>query len=275
MFVVPPSGGCDAGADTEDRLKAELQTTGFAKDPDAKYIVELNGQRTSYGEPIVDQEKRDAGAAITDREDPPDDMELVALARSGQWDAFETLVSRFESRVFGLTRRILQQREDAEDATQQTFLSVMENLDRFRGEAAFATWVLRIATNHALKILRKRQRRRTVPLDLHGGPNAGDGELPHPAFIAQWSDDPADLAQRAEVQQLLKEALAELNDKYRLVFMLRDVQGFSTRETAEMLEITESNVKVRLLRARLQLRERLTRVLGDESTQVVPDHDHP
>ena len=223
---------------------------------------------------MVEQEKHEGSAATANHGDPPDDMELVALARNGQWDAFETLVSRFESRVFGLTRRILQQREDAEDATQQTFLSVMENLDRFRGEASFATWILRIATNHALKILRKRQRRRTVPLDLQGGPDGGDGELPHPDFIAQWSDDPADLAQRAEVQQLLSEAMTELDDKYRLVFLIRDVQGFSTRETAEMLELTESNVKVRLLRARLQLRERLTRVLGDESTQVVPDHDH-
>ena len=223
---------------------------------------------------MVEQEKHEGSAATANHGDPPDDMELVALARNGQWDAFETLVSRFESRVFGLTRRILQQREDAEDATQQTFLSVMENLDRFRGEASFATWILRIATNHALKILRKRQRRRTVPLDLQGSPDGGDGELPHPDFIAQWSDDPADLAQRAEVQQLLSEALTELDDKYRLVFLIRDVQGFSTRETAEMLELTESNVKVRLLRARLQLRERLTRVLGDESTQVVPDHDH-
>ena len=223
---------------------------------------------------MVEQEKHEGSAATANHGDPPDDMELVALARNGQWDAFETLVSRFESRVFGLTRRILQQREDAEDATQQTFLSVMENLDRFRGEASFATWILRIATNHALKILRKRQRRRTVPLDLQGGPDGGDGELPHPDFIAQWSDDPADLAQRAEVQQLLSEAMTELDDKYRLVFLIRDVQGFSTRETAEMLELTESNVKVRLLRARLQLRERLTRVLGDESTQIVPDHDH-
>lgn len=224
---------------------------------------------------MVDQQKKhDGHPAIASDGVNPDDMELVARAREGEWTAFEMLVSRFESRVFGLTRRILQQREDAEDATQQTFLSVMENLDRFRGEASFATWVLRIATNHALKILRKRQRRKTIPLDLQGGADFGDGDLPHPDFIAQWSDDPADLAQRAEVQQLLNEALAELDEKYRLVFLVRDVQGFSTREAAEILDISESNVKVRLLRARLQLRERLTRVLGDESTRVVPDHEH-
>ena len=106
------------------------------------------------------------------------------------------------------------------------------------------------------------------------GAVTGDGELPHPDFIAQWDNDPADLAGRAEIRQLLADALEELNEKYRVVFALRDVQGYSTRETAELLEITESNVKVRLLRARLQLRERLTRALGDESTQVPPGQDH-
>jgi RNA polymerase sigma-70 factor (ECF subfamily) len=203
----------------------------------------------------------------------PDDGQLVARAQQGEWEAFETLVARFEPRVYGLTRRILQQREDAQDATQQTFISVMENLDRFRGEASFATWVLRIATNHALKILRKRQRQATVPLHA-GGSGDGEAELPHPEFVAQWENDPSDLASRAEVRQLLADALEELGEKYRVVFTLRDVQGFSTREVAEMLDISESNVKVRLLRARLQLRERLTRVLGDEATQVTPGHDH-
>jgi RNA polymerase sigma-70 factor (ECF subfamily) len=183
------------------------------------------------------------------------------------------LVSRFEPRVFGLTRRILRQRQDAEDATQQTFLSVMEHLAQFRGESSVAAWILRIATNHALKILRKRQRAKTVPLQTP--PNSDDGEdLPHPEFIAQWRDDPADLAQRAEVLQLLRRALEELDEKYRSVFVLRDVEGFSTQETAELLGITPANVKVRLLRARLQLRERLTRTLGDEATQVFPGHEH-
>ena len=105
-----------------------------------------------------------------------------------------------------------------------------------------------------------------------------DGEkssLPHPEFIAPWQDDPADLAQRAETRRLLNGALAELDEKYRVVFLLRDVEGFSTQETADMLEISISNAKIRLLRARLQLRERLTQALGDEATRLIPSHDHP
>jgi RNA polymerase sigma-70 factor (ECF subfamily) len=202
------------------------------------------------------------------------DLELLRRARDGHWEAFEELVSRFEPRVFGLTRRILQQRQDAEDATQQTFLSVMEHMDRFREEASVATWILRIATNHALKILRKKRGLKTVPLETQTDSSDDDEGLRRPDFIAQWRDDPADLAEQAEVMHLLREALGELDEKYRVVFVLRDIEEFSTRETAELLNISESNVKVRLLRARLQLRERLTRALGDESTKMTAPADH-
>jgi RNA polymerase sigma-70 factor (ECF subfamily) len=204
------------------------------------------------------------------------DLDLLRSAREGNWEAFEQLVSRFEPRVFGLAYRIVRQRQDAEDTAQQTFISVMENLDKFREEASVSTWILRIATNHALKVLRRRKGSATVSLEVTGNDGSGDAAaLPHPDFIAQWRDDPADLSERAEVRQLLQEALAELDEKYRLVFVLRDVEGFSTQETADMLELSVSNVKVRLLRARLQLRERLTRVLGDETTRIQPaDHRH-
>lgn len=213
--------------------------------------------------------------ATTETGEAASDLQLLLSARQGQWDAFEALVARFEPRVFGVAWRILQQREDAEDATQQTFLSVMEHLDRFRQESSVATWILRIATNHALKVLRKRRGLVTVPLDTAGYDSSDEsGPLPHPDYIAQWQGDPADLAQRAEVRQLLNEALAEVDEKHRVVFVLRDVEGYSTQETAEMLGISVANVKVRLLRARLQLRERLTRVLGDEATRIVSAHDH-
>ena len=207
--------------------------------------------------------------------DTPSDLQLLSLARQGDWDAFETLVARFEPRVFGVAWRILQQREDAEDATQQTFLSVMEHMDRFREESSVATWILRIATNHALKVLRKRRGLVTVPLETAPRDSADDSApLPHPDYIAQWQDDPADLAHRAEIRQLINEALADVDEKHRVVFVLRDVEGYSTQETADMLGISVANVKVRLLRARLQLRERLTRALGDEATRILAAHDH-
>ncbi|MFO7907703.1 MAG: RNA polymerase sigma factor [Planctomycetota bacterium] len=209
-----------------------------------------------------------------DNGDVISDLDLLRRARQGEWEAFEALVNRLEPRVFAAAMRLLRQRQDAEDATQQTFLKVMEKLDSFREEASVATWVLRIATNHALTMLQKRRRTRHVPLEVDSPGNDTEGPLPHPEFIAYWKNDPADLAERSEVKRMLESALDELAENYRIVFTLRDVEQFSTRETAELLGISESNVKVRLLRARLQLRERLTRSLGDERTRVRPAEHH-
>jgi RNA polymerase sigma-70 factor (ECF subfamily) len=202
-----------------------------------------------------------------------EDAPLVRLAREGDFAAFESLVAKYERRLFALASRIVGRRHDAEEVVQQTFLSVIEHLEGFREEAAFSTWLMRIATNHALALLRKRSRTVTVPMGENRSEEGYD-DLPHPDFIAQWRETPDQIASRRETRQLLMEALDTLNEKYRLVFLLRDVEGLSTEETAEALGITVSNVKVRLLRARLMLRERLTRVFGDESTRVTPHHDH-
>ena len=128
---------------------------------------------------------------------------------------------------------------------QQTFLSVIEHLGEFRQEARFSTWLMRIATNHALALLRKRSRRRTVPLGEDRGEDEDDQDVPRPQFIAQWRETPEQLASRHETRRLLDEALDELDEKYRLVFLLRDVEELSTAETAEALGISEANVKVR------------------------------
>ena len=119
---------------------------------------------------------------------------------------------------------------------------------------ASPAWVLRIAANHALKILRKKRGLPTVPLESTNDPEDSYARMPHPEFIARWRDSPECLAQRAEIRRLLDEVLEELDEKYRLVFLLRDVEELSTQETAEILGLTEANVKVRLLRARLMLR---------------------
>lgn len=202
------------------------------------------------------------------------DLEVVRQAQAGDFTAFEELVTRFQDRVYALGFRIVGESHDAEDVVQQTFLSLIEHLRDFRGDCAVAGWVLRIAANHALKILRKRRGLRTVPLAAADSSEEGYADVPHPDFIAPWREDPVDLAARREVRELIETALQELDEKYRLVFALRDIEGFSIRETAETLGLTESAVKVRLLRARLALRERLTKVLGDEAARVFSDHQH-
>ncbi|HVM61123.1 MAG TPA: sigma-70 family RNA polymerase sigma factor [Verrucomicrobiae bacterium] len=200
---------------------------------------------------------------------------LVHRAKAGELAAFEELVSRYEKRVYTLARRIVGQEQDAEDVTQQAFLSALEHLDGFREEASFYTWLMRITTHAALKVIRRRKGLPTVSLEEITEPPEGYEGIPHPEIIADWRQSPEELVQRREIQELLDQALAKLDEKHRLVFLLRDVEGMSVQETATTLGLSEANVKVRLLRARLQLRELLTRELGDVARRLIPSpHSH-
>ena len=185
-------------------------------------------------------------------------------------------MKKHERRVLTLAMRIVGRQHDAEEVVQQTFLSVIEHIQGFREESKFGTWLTRVATNHALALLRKRAVRQALPYDEQPA-EEGYGDIPRPNVIAEWGETPEEIASRRETRKLVDAALEELDEKYRLVFLLRDVEGLSTKETAEALDISASNVKVRLLRARLMLRERLTETFGDESTRVEGgghDHDH-
>jgi RNA polymerase sigma-70 factor, ECF subfamily len=196
------------------------------------------------------------------------DAELVRRAQAGELDAFQALTHRYEERVYSLALRMLRHEQDAEDVTQQTFLSALEGLAGFRGEASFSTWLLRIASHAALKVIRKRKGLDTVSLEEATEPREDYGSIPHPEYIADWRQSPEQLVHRHEVRRLLDEALSKLDEKHRLVFLLRDVEGLSVKETAKALGLSEANTKVRLLRARLQLREELTRTLGDPDRRV-------
>jgi RNA polymerase sigma-70 factor, ECF subfamily len=201
--------------------------------------------------------------------------ELVARAKAGELDAFEALTNRYEQRVYSLAFRMLRHEQDAEDVTQQTFLSALEGLDGFRGDASFATWLLRIATHAALKVIRKQKGLDTVSLEEMTEPTESYDTITHPEFIADWRQSPEELVHKNEIRCLLDDALAGLDEKHRLVFLLRDVEGFSIKETATALGLSEANTKVRLLRARLQLRELLTRTLGDPGRRVTRSpHEH-
>ena len=207
---------------------------------------------------------------------PPEapDVELVHRAKGGDLDAFESLVNRYEHRVYALAMRMVRQEQDAEDITQQAFISALENLPHFREEASFATWLLRIATHAALKIVRKRKGLETVSLEEATETRDSADSIPHPEYIADWRHSPEELVHKREVWRLLDDALSRLDDKHRLVFLLRDIEGLSVKETAEALGLSEANVKVRLLRARLQLRELLTQNLGDPTRRSYPTHEH-
>jgi RNA polymerase sigma-70 factor (ECF subfamily) len=188
-------------------------------------------------------------------------------------ESFEALVSRYERLVYSVARQIVGNDHDAQDVTQQALISAVEHLDTFRGDASFKTWLLRITTHAALKVVRKRKGLDTVSLEQHTESSGEDESIPHPEFISDWRQSPEKLVHQNETRQLLAEALEQLDEKHRAVFVLRDVEGLSVIETAKVLDISEANVKVRLLRARLQLRELLTRAFGDEEHRVRP-HSH-
>lgn len=199
------------------------------------------------------------------------ESELVKRARTGDWNAFEQLISRYERRAFAVAQRIVLNRQDAEEVVQESLLSVVEHLSGFREEASFYTWLMRIVVNNALKV--RRQRKPTISLAEESRDESYAGIEP-PGFIAPWNETPDQIAEKREAQALIQDALAGLDEKYQAVFVLRDIEGLSTEETAEILDISLNNVKVRLLRARLMLREKLTRAFGDESRAVASENRH-
>ncbi len=182
------------------------------------------------------------------------DEELVDLSLQRDYSAFEELVKRYEGRIYRLGLKMLKSPYDAEDLLQKTFLSVFENLPKFRKDSKFSTWVFRIATNHALMKLRKESKKMVSSLNepIH----IGDEELDR-----QVADFECDVSQSYEIKELmekLEKSIAELPDIYRLVFILRDVEGFSNKEVAKMLNLSVPAVKSRILRARLFLRDKLS-----------------
>src|SRR5436309_8466237 len=185
----------------------------------------------------------------------PDEADVLSLARVGDTKAFGELVRRYEGKIFRLAQHITQNREDAEDVLQETFLKAFEHLNQFQGNSKFYTWIVRIAVNQALMKLRKRKSDRAVSLDE----TIDTGEDTVAREIAAWDENPEQRYSREELNQILSSAVDDLAPIYRAVFVLRDVDELSTEETAEALNLSVPAVKSRLLRARLQLRDKLTR----------------
>ena len=193
-----------------------------------------------------------------------DEAAIVAQARQGDAKAFSELLRRYEGKIFRLALHITQNREDAEDVLQETFLKAYEHLDQFQGQSKFYTWIVRIAVNQALMKLRKRKSDRSVSLDE----TIDTGEDTVAREIAAWDENPEQRYSREEINGILGTAIDGLAPIYRAVFVLRDVDELSTEETADALNLSVPAVKSRLLRARLQLRDKLTRYFkrkGDDA----------
>lgn len=183
-----------------------------------------------------------------------DEPALVAAAKAGDLNAFETLVGRYERKIFRLTQNITQNREDAEDSMQEAFLKAFEHLGEFQGNSRFYTWLVRIAVNQALMKLRRR-RPNVVSIDE----DVDTGEDMIPREVEDWGPSPEDRYRQTELGDILTNVIGELDPSFRIVFQLRDIEELSTEETAEALGLSVPAVKSRLLRARLKLRQKLNR----------------
>ena len=181
---------------------------------------------------------------------------LVAEARAGNAESFATLINQYDRHIYRLALNITGNQEDAEDVLQDSFLKAYSNLGHFQGDSRFYTWLVRIAVNEALMKLRKRRRALSVSLDEPAETN--DRSL-MPKEIEDWGENPEQSYARAELQEILNQAMEELEPQFRTVFVLRDVEEFSTEETARMLGLSVPAVKSRLLRARLKLRNQLNK----------------
>jgi RNA polymerase sigma-70 factor (ECF subfamily) len=184
-----------------------------------------------------------------------DESDLIARARQGDGEAFTLLVNRYERKIFRLAKHITQNVEDAEDVLQDTFLKAYEHLDGFQEQSKLYTWLVRIAVNESLMKLRKRRTGKLLSLDE----DIDTGEEKVAREIAVWDDNPEQRYSHDEMQAILRQAIDGLAPIFRTVFVLRDVDELSTEEAAEALGISVPAVKSRLLRARLQLRDKLTK----------------
>ena len=174
-----------------------------------------------------------------------DEASVVAQARLGDTDAFTELAERYQRNIFRLAQNITQNREDAEDVLQETFLKAYQHLPEFEGHSKFYTWIVRIAVNEALMKLRKRKWDKMVWLDEPV--NVGEDSVARE--IAVWEDNPEQRYSQEELREILDKAVNGLAAPYRTVFALRDIEGLSTEETSEALDPSIPAVKSRLLRA--------------------------
>jgi RNA polymerase sigma-70 factor (ECF subfamily) len=185
------------------------------------------------------------------------DVTLVRQAKTGDEAALTELIHRHQGRVYNHALRMMGNAQDAEEVLQDTFLQVYRNLDRFEERSRFSTWVYRIATNEALMRLRKASRKREVAFEDTSGEKRWGDE------VRDFARSPLDDVLDQEISERLQEVLVELPEEYRAVFTMRDIDGLSNAEVADVLGISVPAVKSRLHRSRLHLRNRLSRIFRD------------
>jgi RNA polymerase sigma-70 factor (ECF subfamily) len=190
-----------------------------------------------------------------------DDLNLVHATQNGDVSAFEQLVKRYDRKLLRIAQGVTHNAQDAQDAVQEAFWKAFQNLAEFRAESQFSTWLIRITLNQSLMKLRKQRATKEVSLD---DDFQADGDI-LPMEVADWASNPEQLYQASEFRDILLKAISELRPLLRAVFVLRDIEGLSTEQTAEVLNLKQTTVKARLWRGRLQLRQQLTKHFGERN----------
>jgi RNA polymerase sigma-70 factor (ECF subfamily) len=196
-----------------------------------------------------------------------DDLDLVHASKNGDVAAFEQLVKKYDRKLLRIAQSVTHNREDSQDAIQETFLKAYQKLAEFREDSQFSTWLIRITLNQSLMKLRKQRATREVSLDEDFQTDAGI----LPREVTDWAPNPEQLYRATELRNILIKTLKELSPILRTVFVLRDIERLSIDQTAEVLNISHGAVKARLWRVRLQLRERLNKYFSKQTESARAD----
>lgn len=190
------------------------------------------------------------------------DFDLIQAINSGQTDKFHDLVKRYEQKLYNFSLRMCRNPSDAEDMIQDTFLNVFKYLKNFRHETKFKNWLYKVAASTCIK---KRRKSKFAPdKELSLDEFLPNDEAEKPEHVPEWALLPLDKLLNEELSSVINKTIISIPKKYRVVIVLRDIEGFSTAETAQILNLSPSNVKVRLHRARLYLRDKLKGYFGND-----------
>lgn len=193
------------------------------------------------------------------------DVELVADFRKGNQDSFEELINRYAAKAFSLATRLTKNQEDAEEVLQDVFVTVYRKIAGFEGKSSFSSWLYRITVNASFMKLRKRKQDQSIAIE--DMPVPLQKTLGVPRNLHQEADA---VTMRHQITSALEEAISRLPDEYRPVFILRDVDGLTSREVSKILNLTVPAVKSRLHRSRMMLRRKLARFFREYSTGTMP-----
>jgi RNA polymerase sigma-70 factor (ECF subfamily) len=196
-----------------------------------------------------------------------DEQQLVARAKSGDFDAFNALINMHKGRIFALAARMTGNEQDAEDIVQDTFIKAIDKIDQFRGDASFGTWLYSIALNESRAALSRQKQTDLADVEDYlpsGGTHTND--TAGAARLFDW-DDPHKALENEELRRIIDELIAELPYKYRAAFILRYQEELSIKEVARLIKESEAATKSRVLRARLALRDKLSKIFEDRYGQ--------